>query len=380
MFQSIDSESQSGHACHVGEDRMNHGSRKSASLPTLFGSVHNQMRRLAVVAAGVVVLAVGGFGAGPASSLSNSQTLSSLANEQGGFEFEIFPLPRPSGPTFLLKGGDGNLWFSNIGRHEIARFDIRRHQLRTFPLHPTSQVLVMSNGPDGNVWYADFDGNRGVIARITPTGKITEFVMPHGRGAAGLGPGRDGNIWITEGVNDRLARFDLRSQTFTEFKLPHPASGPCKVAAGPDGAIWFTELGAGRIGRITMAGKITEFEVPTKNAQPFMIVRGPDGALWFTEYNAGKIGRITTDGEFTEYPTSGVGTAPMHIVVAPGKDLWFTEAGGNALGRITMKGELTEFTFGGVYTNPDGITVGSDKRIWFTQFAADALGTVVSPR
>jgi virginiamycin B lyase len=339
------------------------------------------MRYVAVlVAAGVVALATGMAAAQTPSRLSVDEVLSSSQGDPGLFQFEIFQLPKRSGPTFLLKGADGNLWFSNIGRHQIARFDIARRQLRTFPLHPTSQVLVMSNGPDGNVWYSDFDGNRGTIARITPAGKITEFVMPHGRGAAGLGPGPDHNIWITEGVNDRIARFDLRTHKFREFKLPHPASGPCKVAAGSDGALWFTELGAGRIGRITMAGEITEFEVPTKNAWPFMIVSGPDGALWFTEYNAGKIGRITTSGEFTEFKTSGVGTAPMHIVVDPDKNLWFTEAGGNALGRITMGGELTEFSFGRAFTNPDGITAGSDKRIWFTQFAGNTLGAVLSPR
>lgn len=335
---------------------------------------------VALIAAGVVALATATFAADAPSPLIVDEILSSSQSGPGLFQYEVFELPKRSGPTFLLKGADNKLWFSNIDRHEIARFDIRRRQLRTFRLHPTSQVLVMSNGPDGNVWYSDNVHNVGVIARITPAGKITEFVMPKGRGAAGLGPGPDHHLWITEGVNDRIARFDLHTQTFTEFKLPHPASGLCKVAAGPDGAVWFTELGAGRIGRITMAGEITEFEVPTKNAQPFMIVLGPDKALWFTEYNMGKIGRITTNGEITEFPTAGGWTAPMHIVVGPDKNLWFTEAGGNALGRITMSGELTEFSFGRAYTNPDGITVGSDDRIWFTQFAANALGAVLSPR
>ena len=97
-----------------------------------------------------------------------------------------------------------------------------------------------------------------------------------------------------------------------------------------------------------------------------MIVNGPDGALWFTEYNAGKIGRITTAGKITEFPT-------------PDNSLWFTEVGGNALGRITTTGELTEFAFGGADTSPDGITVGSDNRVWFTQYAADALGAVLAP-
>jgi len=298
---------------------------------------------------------------------------------QGSFQYQIVQLPPGSGPTFLLQGPDGNLWFSDKPANQIARYDIGRKNLVTFPLpEPHSDVLVMSNGPGDKVWYSL--GNYGRIANITPAGVITDIDMPRRTGAAGLGPGPDGNLWITEGVDSKIARYDLSTGTFTEFQLPHPNSAPCKITSGPDGNIWFTELGGDRIGRLTLAGQLTEFDVPTQNAQPFMIINGPDGALWFTEYNAGKIGRITTAGAITEYPTSGVGTAPMHIVVGTDGDLWFTEAGGNALGRITTSGALTEFSFGPVYTNPDGITVGSDNRVWFTQFAANALGSVVSPR
>jgi streptogramin lyase len=340
----------------------------------------NTFRILASLAAGFAALSAGMFTAGSASPLGIGQTLSPLRIERGLFQFDLYQLPAGSRPTFLLKGADGNLWFSNIGPNQIARFDVSRRQLRTFPLpHPNSNVLVMSNAPDGNVWFAG-GGGPGTIGSITPAGKITEVDMPRQTGAAGLGPGPDGNLWITEGVDDKIARFDLLSRKFREFQLPHSRSGPCKITTGPDGAIWFTELGGGRIGRLTLAGQLTEFTVPTPNAQPFMIINGPDGNLWFTEYNAGNIGRITTAGEITEFPTSGGGTAPMHIVVGPDQNLWFTEAGGNALGRITTEGDLTEFSFGGAYTNPDGITVGSDNRVWFTQVAGNALGAVVWPK
>jgi len=39
---------------------------------------------------------------------------------------------------------------------------------------------------------------------------------------------------------------------------------------------------------------ITEFTVPTGSSFPLGIAAGPDGALWFTENSANKIGRITT--------------------------------------------------------------------------------------
>src|ERR1700733_12776761 len=78
--------------------------------------------------------------------------------------------------------------------------------------------------------------------------------------------------------------------------LTAPGNGPWAIATGPDGALWFTELQANKIGRITTAGPITEFAAPTASSGPRSIVAGPDGALWFTEEAADKIGRITTSG------------------------------------------------------------------------------------
>ena len=44
---------------------------------------------------------------------------------------------------------------------------------------------------------------------------------------------------------------------------------------------------------ITTAGAVQEFALPTGSAYPFDIALGSDGAMWFTEFSAGKIGRIT---------------------------------------------------------------------------------------
>src|ERR1700730_6073061 len=69
-----------------------------------------------------------------------------------------------------------------------------------------------------------------------------------------------------------------------------------EIAAGPDGALWFTETFASRIGRITTSGVVSEFPLPTSGSGPADIAAGPDGALWFTEEGVHKIGRITTSG------------------------------------------------------------------------------------
>jgi virginiamycin B lyase len=83
---------------------------------------------------------------------------------------------------------------------------------------------------------------------------------------------------------------------------------PSGMAAGPDGALWFTNSGNNSIGRITTEGKVINYAV-TRESQPLGIAAGPDGALWFTNrYNS--IGRITTPAKISVTANSGApGTA-----------------------------------------------------------------------
>jgi streptogramin lyase len=62
-------------------------------------------------------------------------------------------------------------------------------------------------------------------------------------------------------------------------------SGPEVMAAGSDGALWFTNNANNSIGRITTTGTVKNYADPSISS-PVGIAAGPDGALWFTN-NAG---------------------------------------------------------------------------------------------
>ena len=48
---------------------------------------------------------------------------------------------------------------------------------------------------------------------------------------------------------------------------------------------------------------IREHRIPTPDSRPYIVTAGPDGAIWFCESGADKIGRLsTTDYRFTEFP------------------------------------------------------------------------------
>ena len=78
----------------------------------------------------------------------------------------------------------------------------------------------------------------------------------------------------------------------TEYLLP-ALSSPTNITTGPDGNLWFTDPGTDSVGKITTGGQITEYKLPLITADPYDIVSDPtDGVLWITEEFDGKIAEI----------------------------------------------------------------------------------------
>src|SRR5262252_8885108 len=72
----------------------------------------------------------------------------------------------------------------------------------------------------------------------------TEFVIPPGPAAlpSGIVEGSDGNLWVTEAGRGSIARLTPSGQ-LTEFPVPG-AVNLNKITLGPDGKIWFIDSGS----------------------------------------------------------------------------------------------------------------------------------------
>src|SRR5271155_2879190 len=89
---------------------------------------------------------------------------------------------------------------------------------------------------------------------------------------------------------------------------------------------------------------IREHRIPSADSKPYIAVEGPDGALWFCENGASKIGRFDPDdGTFTEFALPTPDAAPIGITVGGDGNLWFAEKAANKIGRITPRGDIAEF-------------------------------------
>lgn len=200
-----------------------------------------------------------------------------------------------------------------------------------------------------------------------------------------------------------VAEAETLAAKIVEFRIPASNAGLSSIVEGPDGALWFAEFLANKIGRITPAGQLSEFPLPNQHAPEYIVV-GPDGNLWFTESLPGRIGRITPAGNLTEFqpPTPGDGYDPDIEGIVPGPDgaLWFTEGqGANSIGRITTSGQIRIFTIpsppmqrtvisddgngahGSTETVPKelgvwGIAAGPDGNLWFTEQDANKIGRI----
>jgi streptogramin lyase len=228
--------------------------------------------------------------------------------------------------------------------------------------------LDVTAGPDGNVWFVEYSANK--IARVTPSGTVTEFSsgLSGGAGLEGISAGPDGNLWFTEGLTNKIGRI-TPSGTITQFSAGiSGGSGPNGIVAGPDGNLWFTETTGNRIGRITPAGVVTEYSVgisPSKS--PWDITAGRDGNLWFTEHVVGGgVARITTSGVVTEFASSG---QPSGITAGPDGNIWFAEyANPGFIARVTPTGTVTEYSTGlTANVGPQDIEAGADGNLYFTE-------------
>ena len=243
-----------------------------------------------------------------------------------------FATSPPGVSNDVAAGPDGNYWFTEIIGDKIGKISPRPpYSMVEFRLPtPLSEPDAIVRGPDGNMWFTEWAARIGRI-QVHPPYRIDEFAVPGGRVIHKMVVGSDRNLWFTDPFNDAVGRIVLHGRTaaptIAEF---HVASGstPAGLTNGPDGALWLTEAGTGRIGRLSPRHpeKLTEFRAASSSSTPLDITVGRDGGFWFTEVFGNAIGHLRLRrGKapvFTECP---VPDSPYFIASGPDGNLWFTE-------------------------------------------------------
>ncbi|HEY5425583.1 MAG TPA: hypothetical protein VIJ77_03445 [Candidatus Tumulicola sp.] len=209
-------------------------------------------------------------------------------------------------------------------------------------------------------------------------GKFTEFAIPTVASHPwGITLGADGNLWFTELTANKIGRITTAG-TITEFPVPTTGAGPAGIAGGADGNIWFVESSASKIGKMTTTGSAVEFATTTAASNPVEITPGADGNLWFSESNASKIGTITTGGTVSEFPTLTAAASPFGITQGPDGNVWFTEETANKIGSITTAGAVSEFSIPTASSRATDLVTGSNGALWFVECATNTVASITT--
>lgn len=252
------------------------------------------------------------------------------------------PLPTPgASPLGITLGPDGNLWFVETAARQIGMMKLDG-SVEEFPVRCTPSGFIIA-GPDENIWFpescsATDQDFLGEVSTGKFAGGIFEHFVGYNKSVRDLAWASNGTIWFTENLANAVGELN-EFGTLIESAIPAGA-GLSRIAAGPDGILWFPENGAPtRLGRSTPAGSILEFTWPDSTEKFNSITEGSDGNIWLTD--AGEtIWRVTVS-ESSIMPTA----YPLHAgsVVAsitPGADqqLWFVDLGADKIGVIYIDG------------------------------------------
>jgi virginiamycin B lyase len=165
---------------------------------------------------------------------------------------------------------DGKVWTKSVGTQDIFRLDLATNTWEKF--HPTSALpagrrysmyQVISDSKN-NLWMAEFqEGYLGTIDAKTHAVKWFPLPTPHAR-ARRMEIDDQDRIVVTEYRGNKVALFDTRAETFTEYPLP-PYTFPYRANIDRTGDIWASTMATDRVVRFNpRTGETEQYLMPSE--------------------------------------------------------------------------------------------------------------------
>ena len=238
---------------------------------------------------------------------SSDTPINTPSSPRQSAQITSYKMPTPKSMPFdITAGPDGELWLTEGGANKIAKVTTYVAKvtpsgvITEYPLPEDAQPWGITAGPDGNVWFSNASTIKPGVAKVTPAGVITEYSSPDVFSAQNITTGPDGNLWFTESCFGSFYGCPVQvikvttSGIFTTYTIPKtelPSGYPTNITSGPDGNLWLTMSLGDNVTRLTTSGAFTGFTLPGFPPPGFDvglgIASGPDGDVWFIEAGRG---------------------------------------------------------------------------------------------
>lgn len=249
--------------------------------------------------------------------------------------FQEWDLPRGANPHGLVVAKDGKVFYTGNGNGSIGELDPATgktvsHFTPSQGGNPHTAVIDEA----GNVWFTGQGG--GYLGKLErASGKISEIPMPGG--PYGLSIDKQGRIWVCRMGANALGIHDPKSGRTDELRTG-PGSRPRRIATAPDGMLWVTYYGNGKLAKVDPVAKkvLKEYAMPAgERAGPYAVVVDGAGRVWANEIDTDTVALLDPKTErfrVFELPSKGVGIRKA-IVDAEGR-YWYMGSHNGKLGMI----------------------------------------------
>lgn len=211
-----------------------------------------------------------------------------------------------------VAGGPSNrVWMTQSGG--VVKWDPAAASGTVFPIATLSGPRDIAPDAQGNLWAVDsLDG----LVKIAPNGTKIDDKEVSGASGRGIALGSDGRMWWAD-FNGSIRATTITAPYPTDT---YPRAGTLQdIVAGPAGQLGFSNPPE-EVGRISTAGSIEPTAAPGTDSTG--VAFGGDGAYWYAQFTAQKLGRLSPDGGYSQPITLPAGSGPRYIAAGAGNTLW----------------------------------------------------------
>ena len=260
---------------------------------------------------------------------------------------------------------------------------------------------------DSNIFFTDNSTPERTIGKLNPrTGELTGYVLRDKDGFAvrthGSTTDPAGNIWLTNGTDGTILKFDPRTEKFQNFLKPADISrgiGPT-IITDSKGNVWATQSnGVFRLNPQT--GEYTEFKSFTKGGNPYGIAVDAEDNVWFAQITGDRVGYVNAktgevgevvmpaakavieqkDREIGERSGAITNAAPLWQkgprrmgADRRGNAVWVAEYWTGQLAKIDIHTKkVTEYAVPAAYSHPYAVVVDKNHMVWVSLMNSDRV-------
>ena len=245
------------------------------------------------------------------------------------------PLGTGSAPHGVLVGPDGAPWITDGGLNAIVRVDPVSHAVTRWPLPADAANANLNTAAfdaRGRLW---FTGQSGYYGRLDPArGVMQVWRAPGGAGPYGMTTTPAGDVFFASLAGNYIARIDPETGVATVIRPPTPKQGARRIWSDARGALWVSYWYSGQVGRYEPKSRTwREWKLPGQ-ARTYAVWVAPDGIVWLSDWTSNAIVRFDPATEaFTSFPSDRDGADVRELQGRAG-ETWAAESGTDRLLRI----------------------------------------------